>query len=427
MDTQTLWSEFERLWANLDNYPWLSSVLGLIVLVSVALLAGHIARIIILRVTKMLARQPALHWVSDLREHKVFHRVAQMTPSLMIQFGRNLVPDLSDNGRQFLGNLALAITIFVLTRVITALLDALLDIYARTNYAKTRPIKGYIQLGKMLLYVFSAIIIVATLIDRSPMLLLSGLGAMSAVILLVYKDTLLSFVASVQLTSNDLLRVGDWIEMPQVGADGDVMDITLHTVKVQNFDKTIVSIPTWRLMSESFRNWRGMQQSGGRRIKRSLYIDAAGVGFLTDEQEQRLEQVRLLSDYLARKKAELKSWNEAQGNVAAMSANRRRMTNIGTFRAYALAYLRSHAMIQPNMTCMVRQMQATPQGVPLEIYCFTRTTVWDEYEQIQGDIFDYLLSVLPEFGLSVYQQPSGNDLRQGLMNKINPPHVAVED
>ena len=426
MDTQTLWSEFERLWANLDNYPWLSSVLGLIVLVSVALLAGHIARIIILRVTKMLARQPALHWVSDLREHKVFHRVAQMTPSLMIQFGRNLVPDLSDNGRQFLGNLALAITIFVLTRVITALLDALLDIYARTNYAKTRPIKGYIQLGKMLLYVFSAIIIVATLIDRSPMLLLSGLGAMSAVILLVYKDTLLSFVASVQLTSNDLLRVGDWIEMPQVGADGDVIDITLHTVKVQNFDKTIVSIPTWRLMSESFKNWRGMQQSGGRRIKRSLFIDAAEIGFLTDEQEQRLEQVRLLRDYLTRKKAELKSWNEAQGNVAELSANRRRMTNIGTFRAYALAYLKSHAEIQPNMTCMVRQMQTTAQGVPLEVYCFTRTTVWDEYEQIQGDIFDYLLSVMPEFGLSVYQQPSGNDLRNGLLNKLKTPLVVAE-
>ena len=314
--------------------------------------------------------------------------------------------------------LPLAITIFVLTRVISSLLDALLDIYSRTNYAKTRPIKGYIQLTKMLLYVFSAIIIVATLIDRSPMLLLSGLGAMSAVILLVYKDTLLSFVASVQLTSNDLLRVGDWIEMPQVGADGDVIDITLHTVKVQNFDKTIVSIPTWRLMSESFKNWRGMQQSGGRRIKRSLFIDASDVAFLTDEQEQRLEGVRLLSDYLHRKKAELKSWNEAQGNVAAMSANRRRMTNIGTFRAYALAYLKSHADIQPNMTCMVRQLQTTPQGVPLEVYCFTRTTVWDEYERIQGDIFDYLLSVLPEFGLSVYQQPSGNDLRKGLLTRI---------
>ena len=415
MDTQQLWARFQALWANLDQHPWVSAFLGLIVLVSIALIAGYIARIIILRVSKILGRQPALHWVNNLREHKVFHRLAQLTPSLMVQFGRNLVPDLSDNGRHFLGNLALAVTIFVLTRVTSALLDALLDIYSRTNYAKTRPIKGYIQLSQMLLYVFSAIIIVATLIDRSPMLLLSGLGAMSAVILLVYKDTLLSFVASVQLTSNDLLRVGDWIEMPQVGADGDVIDITLHTVKVQNFDKTIVSIPTWRLMSESFKNWRGMQQSGGRRIKRSLFIDAGNIGFLTDEQEQRLEQVRLLSDYLHRKQAELKSWNEAQGNVAALSANRRRMTNIGTFRAYALAYLKSHPEIQPNMTCMVRQLQPTAQGVPLEVYCFTRTTVWSDYEQIQGDIFDYLLSVMPEFGLSIYQQPSGNDLRNGLM------------
>ena len=421
MDTQSLWTQIQTLWASLDQHPWVSAMLGLMVLVGIALLAGYIARIVILRVTRMLGRQPALPWINDFRKHKVFHRLAQLTPSLMVQFGRNWVPELSDNGRHFLGNLALAITIFVLTRVISALLDALLEIYSRTNYAKTRPIKGYIQLSKMLLYVFSAIIIVATLIDRSPMLLLSGLGAMSAVILLVYKDTLLSFVASVQLTSNDLLRVGDWIEMPQVGADGDVIDITLHTVKVQNFDKTIVSIPTWRLMSESFKNWRGMQQSGGRRIKRSLFIDASDIGFLTDEQELRLEQVHLLRDYLARKKAELRSWNEAQGNVAQLSANRRRMTNIGTLRAYALAYLKSHPDIQPNMTCMVRQLQTTPQGVPLEVYCFTRTTVWNEYEQIQGDIFDYLLAVMPEFGLSVYQQPSGNDLRNGLLNKIKTP------
>ena len=273
-------------------------------------------------------------------------------------------------------------------------------------------------MAKMVLYVFGAIIIVATLIDRSPLLLLSGLGAMSAVILLVYKDTLLSFVASVQLTSNDMLRVGDWIEMPQVGADGDVVDITLHTVTVQNFDKTIVSIPTWRLMSESFKNWRGMQQSGGRRIKRSLFIDASGVRFIRDDEEAKLSQVHLLTDYMGRKKAELKAWNEAQGNVAAMSANRRRMTNIGTFRAYALAYLKSHPEIQPNMTCMVRQMQTTAQGIPLEIYCFTRTTVWADYERIQGDIFDYLLAVLPEFGLSLYQQPSGGDLRSGLLPAV---------
>ncbi|WP_460117243.1 mechanosensitive ion channel family protein [Pseudomonas sp. S2_C03] len=418
MDIQQLWINIQDLWGALDQHPLLRSGLGLLTLLVVALVLGRVARYLILHATKMLARQPALHWVSDFLQNKVFHRLAQMTPPLVIQFGLHLVPELGKTSLTFLGNVALAFTILFMMLALSALLNALLDIYARTEHARTRSIKGYVQLAKMVLYVFGAIIIVATLIDRSPLLLLSGLGAMSAVILLVYKDTLLSFVASVQLTSNDMLRVGDWIEMPQVGADGDVVDITLHTVKVQNFDKTIVSIPTWRLMSESFRNWRGMQQSGGRRIKRSLFIDASGVRFIRDDEEQKLSQVHLLTDYINRKQAELKAWNEAQGNVAAMSANRRRMTNIGTFRAYALAYLKSHPEVAPNMTCMVRQLQTTAQGIPLEIYCFTRTTVWADYERIQGDIFDYLLAVLPEFGLSLYQQPSGGDLRAGLLPAV---------
>ncbi|MDO7895291.1 mechanosensitive ion channel family protein [Pseudomonas citrulli] len=418
MDIKQLWVHLQDLWGALDQHPLLHSGLGLVLLLVIALVLGRVARYLVLHAAKLLGRQPALHWVNDLRQNKVFHRLAQTTPSLIIQFGLHLVPELSKASLVFLGNVATAFTILFMVLALSALLSALLDVYARTEHARTRSIKGYVQLTKMVLYVFAAIIIVATLIDRSPLLLLSGLGAMSAVILLVYKDTLLSFVASVQLTSNDMLRVGDWIEMPQVGADGDVVDITLHTVKVQNFDKTIVSIPTWRLMSESFKNWRGMQQSGGRRIKRSLFIDASGVRFLHDEEEQRLTQVRLLTDYISRKQAELKAWNEAQGNVAAMSANRRRMTNLGTFRAYALAYLKSHAEIQPNMTCMVRQLQTTAQGIPLEIYCFTRTTVWADYERIQGDIFDYLLAVMPEFGLNLYQQPSGTDLRSGLLPAV---------
>ncbi|MEE3636205.1 mechanosensitive ion channel family protein [Pseudomonas sp. AL 58] len=415
MDISTLWQNALDLWGTLDQHPLLHAGLGLSVLLALALALGRVARFLILHAVKLLGRQPALHWLNDLLRNKVFQRLAQTTPSLLVQFGLKLVPELSATTQHFLGNLALAFTILFVTLAVSALLDALLAIYARTEHARTRSIKGYIQLAKMVLFVFGAIIIVATLIDRSPLLLLSGLGAMSAVILLVYKDTLLSFVASVQLTSNDMLRVGDWIEMPQVGADGDVVDITLHTVKVQNFDKTIVSIPTWRLMSESFKNWRGMQQAGGRRIKRSLFIDAGGVRFLQPYEEQRLADIRLLSDYIAHKRHELHSWNEAQGPVAELSANRRRLTNIGTFRAFALAYLKSHPDIQPNMTCMVRQMQTTAQGVPLEIYCFTRTTAWADYERIQGDIFDYLLAVLPEFGLSLYQQPSGNDLRAGLL------------
>ncbi|WP_426140621.1 mechanosensitive ion channel family protein [Pseudomonas sp. DWP3-1-2] len=414
MDIQSLWLRLQETWGVLDKHPLLHTSLGLLVLLVAALVLGRLARFVILYAMKMLSRQPALHWLHDFLHNKVFHRLAQMTPSLVIQFGLNLVPNLSATGKNVIGNLALAFTILFMTLAMGALLNALLDIYARTTHARTRSIKGYVQLAKMILYIFAAIIIVATLIDRSPLLLLSGLGAMSAVILLVYKDTLLSFVASVQLTSNDMLRVGDWIEMPQVGADGDVVDITLHTVKVQNFDKTIVSIPTWRLMSESFKNWRGMQQSGGRRIKRSLFIDASGVRFVRDDEEHKLSQVHLLTDYIARKQAELLAWNQAQGNVAQLSANRRRMTNIGTFRAYALAYLKSHPDIHPDMTCMVRQQEASALGVPLEIYCFTRTTVWADYERIQGDIFDYLLAVLPEFGLSLYQQPSGMDMRAGL-------------
>jgi miniconductance mechanosensitive channel len=421
MDIKQLWLNVQDLWGALDQHPLLHSSLALVVLLVVALVLGRVARFLILHATKILGRQPALHWINDFRHNKVFHRLAQITPSLVIQFGLHLVPELGKTSLIFLGNVALAFTILFLLLAVSALLSALLDIYARTEHARTRSIKGYIQLAKMVLYVFGAIIIVATLIDRSPLLLLSGLGAMSAVILLVYKDTLLSFVASVQLTSNDMLHVGDWIEMPQVGADGDVVDITLHTVKVQNFDKTIVSIPTWRLMSESFRNYRGMQQSGGRRIKRSLFIDAAGVRFLTPDEEHRLSQVSLLGDYLAGKRQELLAWNEALGPVPELSANRRKLTNIGTFRAFALAYLKNHPNVHPNMTCMVRQMQTTAEGVPLEIYCFTTTTVWADYERIQGDIFDYLLAVLPEFGLSLYQQPSGNDMRVGLAGRVVEP------
>lgn len=417
MEIQTLTLRLQKLWDLLDKHPVINAGLSLALLLITALLLGRLARFMLIYSMKALGRKPALQWISDLRHNKVFHRLAQMIPSVVIQFGLNLVPDLSAAGKNVIGNIALAFTILFMTLAIGASLNALLDIYARTVHARTRSIKGYVQLAKMILYIFATIIIIATLIDRSPLLLLSGLGAMSAVILLVYKDTLLSFVASVQLTSNDMLRVGDWIEVPQVGADGDVVDITLHTVKVQNFDKTIVSIPTWRLMSESFRNYRGMQQSGGRRIKRSLFIDTSGIRFLNDEEEQKFSTVRLLTDYMGRKQAELKAWNHAQGNVAALSANRRRMTNIGTFRAYALAYLKNHPEVHQDMTCMVRQMAATEHGVPLEIYCFSRTVVWADYERIQGDIFDYLLAVLPEFGLSLYQQPSGADMRMGLSGR----------
>jgi miniconductance mechanosensitive channel len=225
----------------------------------------------------------------------------------------------------------------------------------------------------------------------------------------------------VQLSSNDMLRVGDWIEMPQLNADGDVIDIALHTVKVRNWDKTITSIPSWRLISDSYKNWRGMQETGGRRIKRALYIDAASVRFLDEEEVRRLSSLRLLADYLPSKEQEVAQWNEALGEAGEVVGNRRRLTNLGTFRAYAQAYLDTHPEIHHGLFCLVRQLASGPQGIPLELYCFTASVAWADYENTQGDIFDHLFALLPEFGLTLYQQPSGQDVRAALAYRQEQP------
>ncbi|MDP3714990.1 MAG: mechanosensitive ion channel family protein, partial [Burkholderiales bacterium] len=293
-----------------------------------------------------------------------------------------------------------------------AALDVANDLYRRRPDAASKPIKGYLQVVKLVIYVLATVLIIATLIDRSPLILLSGLGAMAAVLMLVFQDTLLSLVASVQISSNDMVRVGDWIEMPQLNADGDVIDIALHTVKVQNWDKTITTIPTKRLITESFKNWRGMSESGGRRIQRSLLIDQNSVRFFSAAERECLHRFALLREHLEEKEREIGEWNarlEAQGRDP---VNARRLTNLGTFRIYVDSYLRNHPGIHQGMTTLVRQRNPGPTGLPLEIWCFTNTTVWGEYEAIQSDIFDHLLAIIPEFGLRIFQAPGGADIRR---------------
>src|SRR5690606_14378628 len=265
---------------------------------------------------------------------------------------------------------------------------------------------------QIVIYAIATILVIATLIDRSPLILLSGLGAMAAVLMLIFQDSLLSLVASVQISSSDIIRVGDWVEMPALNADGDVIDIALHTVKVQNWDKTITSIPTKRFISDSFKNWRGMQESGGRRIKRSLYLDQQSVHFLNNEERQRLYRFNLLEDYLVKKRQEIDEWNTKLEEAGKEPVNTRRVTNLGTFRAYVQHYLQRHPGIHQDMTLMVRQLAPTAEGLPLEIYCFTNTVAWAQYEGIQADIFDHLLAILPEFGLRVFQAPGGADFRE---------------
>lgn len=391
-----------------DLPPWAETLAGLALLAAVAWAANFIVKHVVLRFVMRWAPH------DDLAPLPAVARLANVVPALIIANGIAAVPHLPAAVVIVVGNVVAASVILFVAMAISKALTLGNQLYGRRADAASRPIKSYVQLLKIIVYAAAVILVIAALMDRSPLLLLSGIGAMAAVLLLVFKDTILSLVASVQLTSNDMLRVGDWIEMPSLNADGDVIDIALHTIKVQNWDKTITTIPTHRLISESFKNWRGMSESGGRRIKRSLFVDQNGVRFLTAAEEKDLRRFALLDDYLGRKRQELSEWNAAIEKAGRDPVNARRVTNIGTLRAYIAAYLESNVHIAKGMTLLVRQLAPTPQGLPIEIYCFTTTTAWNAYEDIQSDIFDHLLAILPEFGLRAFQAPSGIDLQRGL-------------
>lgn len=400
---------------------WVQAAIGLLLLVLLAYLARLVTQIVLLQGVGRATATTQVRVLRVLLSHKVLSRLAKIVPSLIIQMMVVTVPHLHADVTTVIRNLAMAVTVLHAVLTLMALLDGVQDEYDRERIRtgkSTRSIKSYIELGKLGLALVATVIIIAALMDRSPLILLSGVGAMSAVLLLVFKDTLLSFTAGLQLASNDLLRVGDWIEMPQLSADGAVIDIALHTVKVQNWDKTITTIPTWRLMSESFRNWRGMQESGGRRIKRTIRLDAGSVRFLTPDDVVRLRDVAILRPYLEQKVRDVEGTNQELlqrlGELAKDPANQRRLTNLGTFRAYANAYIDQHPGVNKEMLKMVRTMEPSSDGVPMEIYCFADTVAWVDYEGIQGDIFDHLLAILPEFGLRLYQKPTGHDITAGL-------------
>jgi len=398
----------------LIDLPWVRTLLGALVLLLLAGLAGWLAGRVLLRAMTAIARRTAWQWDDALVRRRAFLWVARMLPAALVQFGVVLVPGVPASAELLIGKLMMALMVAFGAMALSATLSAVEDVYRQTPRGKEHSIKGMVQLIKLGLFVVAALIVIAVVTGRHVGLLLSGLGAMSAVLMLIFKDTILGFVAGVQLSSNDMLRVGDWIEMPQLNADGDVIDIALHTVKVRNWDKTITSIPSWRLISDSYKNWRGMQETGGRRIKRALHIDAASVRFLDGDDLQRLSRLNLLADYLPSKTRELAQWNQSLGEAGEVAGNRRRLTNLGTFRAYAQAYLDHHPRIHHGLFCLVRQLDSGPQGIPLELYCFTASTAWADYESTQGDVFDHLFALLPEFGLALYQQPSGRDVRMAL-------------
>ena len=395
----------------LDQHPQLETLAAVLILASIALLANWLVKHILVRgFYSLLVRMGG----AQKNDFGVVKRLSNIVPALILTSSIGVVPGLPEAIVTVVKNVAGGFIILTIALALGAILEIINVLYMRRRNAFLKPIKGYIQIVKIIIYAIAAILIVATLIDRSPLILLSGLGAMAAVLMLIFQDTLLSLVASVQISSGDMIRVGDWIEMPQLHADGDVIDIALHTVKIQNFDKTVTTIPTKRFISDSFKNWRGMQESGGRRIKRSIYLDQHSIHFLTTEELEHLKRFNLMKGYFDDKQNELNVWNKAHVQSSnGDTIDSRKLTNIGTFRAYIKFYLHNHPGIHhKDMTLMVRQLSPTSEGLPLEIYCFTNTTAWAEYEGIQSDIFDHLLAIAPEFNLRVYQAPSGHDMRE---------------
>lgn len=378
-----------------------------------AVLADFIVKRIIIGSITRLVKRSKNDWDDVFVKQKVFNRLAHLAPAIIVFYALQYIFE-AENLVTFLGNITQAYMVLVVLLVIDALINALHEIYRKLPVSQGRNIKGYVQVVKIIFYSMAVILIIAILAEKEVGTMLAGLGAMAAVLMLVFKDTILGFVASIQLSANKMVNVGDWISMPKYNADGDVIDISLNTVKVQNWDKTIATIPTYALVSESFHNWKGMEESGGRRIKRSINIDMNSVTFLSKSQIDKLRKFHLLKDYIEQKEKEINEYNRSLEMEEGTVTNGRRMTNLGTFRKYLEEYLHNHPKVHQDMTFLVRHLQPTEKGIPLEIYVFSKDQAWANYEAIQADIFDHILAILPEFDLYVFQNPTGSDFQKVL-------------
>lgn len=395
---------------------FMETMIIVILVATLSWLSFIITRFIIDKVIAKIVRRTSFKWDDIFFDNHVFTRLSHFAPAIIIYLMAGWALEPYPGWLDFVRTLTYLYMIVAGMLFIFAFITAWHNIYLTLPISRHRHIKGYMQMLKIFVGIVAGLIMISTITNNDISNLLTGLGAMAAVIILVFKDTILGLVASVQLSANDMLKVGDWITMPSRGADGTVMDITLNTIKVQNFDMTILTVPTYAIIQESFQNWRGMEESGGRRIKRSVFIDIKSIGFLDPEQVEKLKKIQILKDYIENMEKEMVDFNKTHNIDNTVLVNGRRMTNVGTFRAYIKAYLEQHPKIHNDMTFLVRQLQSSEKGLPIEIYVFSNDQKWANYEAIQADIFDHLLAVVPEFGLRVFQYPTGDDFKS-LTNK----------
>lgn len=395
------------------NESWtddLTSAIILVIILAIAFLGDAICKHVILTTVTRLVKKTKATWDDVVFDRKVMIYLSHLVAPIILYI---LLPLAISNAGllTFILRICMIYIIAVFLKFISALLSALYHVYSEREQFRDRPLKGLLQTVQVILFFIGGIIIVSILIDKSPMVLLTGLGASAAVLMLVFKDSIMGFVSGIQLSANNMLKVGDWIEMPKYGADGTVIEVTLNTVKVRNWDNTITTIPPYALVSDSFQNWRGMQESGGRRIKRSIRIDMNSVKFCTPEMLAKYRKIRLLKDYIEETEKVVEEYNKEHGIDNSVLVNGRRQTNLGVFRAYLTNYLRSLPAVNQDLTCMVRQLQPTEQGIPLELYFFSSIKAWIPYEGVQADVFDHVLAIIPEFDLHVFQNPTGEDFR----------------
>ena len=381
--------------------------IGSIILLVVCLLGNFVTRKFIIKGIQKFIKKSKNDWDDIFLGNEVFNSLSTLVPLIFIHYLS--VPILSDFPSliPFVHITVKVSLVLIIASVIVKALKALEEVSTRIPSFKDKPIMSYVQIANLMIYVVAAILVFATILDRDPLALLGALGALTAVLMLIFKDTILGLVASIQISSHDMVRVGDWVSMPQYGTDGDVLEITLNTVKIQNWDKTISTIPTYAFISGSFKNWRGMTDSRGRRIKRSLNIDMTSIKFCTDEDIVDYKKVEMLKDYIESVQSEIATHNKTNSHDKSSLLNGRNLTNIGLFREYAHQYLRSNENLRSDLTLMVRQLEPTENGLPIEVYCFSSNIDWVDYESIQADIFDHLLSSVSNFDLEIFQNPTG--------------------
>ena len=403
-------NDLVEIWA-----PWVSRWLVTFLILVLAWLMNHLAKGFMLRFLRFCIKNSKTQWDDKLVQRNLFHRLSHLAPIIVISFFLPQIWVGHPTAEGLIDAFSQIYTMLVVLLVVQALLDAFHDVYRTFEWSKQVPIYSFIQAIKLIVYMVGGVFIVAKLMGKDPSVIFGSLGALTAVLMLVFKDSILGFAAGIHLTTNKMLSLGDWLEMPKYGADGDVIEIGLTTVKVQNFDKTITTIPTYTLISDAFKNWRGMSESPGRRIKRSILIDLHSIRFCDEALLESLASIQAISGYIREKQKEVQAFNQqlVTGGLD-HPANGRRLTNIGTFRAYLVAFLRQHPLINQEMTLLVRQLEPTPRGLPLQIYVFSSDKRWVEYEGIVSDLFDHILSVMKEFDLRAYQEPSGLDFHQGL-------------